>query len=464
MSDKLTRYLSGLRGKKTAVLGMGISNIPLIRMLLDAGLSVEIRDKKPAAKLDESLIDEFKKKGAGFNFGEGYLKSLNSFDVVFRSPGISPLTPELVEAETLGVGITSEMRLFFDVCPCPIIGVTGSDGKSTTTTIIYELLKAQGIKCHIGGNIGMPLLNRADYMDSSEYVVLELSSFQLSDMEKSPRIAVITNVAPNHLDVHKSMDEYIEAKKNIYRHQTKGGRVVLNLDNEITRDMAKEAGGRAVVFSRRERPEKGFAALGGVIYKVKNNSLTGIIKVSDIKLPGLHNVENYLAAIAATDGLVETSNIRNVARSFGGVEHRLEFVRGFRGVSYYNDSIASSPTRTIAGLNSFDKKVILIAGGRDKKIPFDTLADEINIHVKSLILLGETAETIGKAVRQSKNYCPDALDIHMCATLDDAVIKASGIAKPGDTVLLSPACTSFDMFNNFEERGRRFKEAVLALK
>lgn len=463
MSEKYTHFLSEVCGKRVAVLGMGVSNVPLIGILLDAGAKVSVCDKMDAAQLDTELIDKFKARNASFHLGKDYLEGISENEIIFRSPGIRFDLPELIAAKKHGAVVTSEMRLFFSLCPCPIIGITGSDGKTTTTSIIYELLKAEGLNCHIGGNIGVPLIGRVNEIKPSDIVVLELSSFQLMDMKESPQIAVVTNVSPNHLDVHKSMKEYIDAKKNIYRYQTDTGRVVLNYDNEITRGMAGEIKSQVSFFSRASRLEQGFFLSNDTLCKMHGGEKTELLKPSDIKITGGHNIENFLAAISAVDGLVSKETVLHVAKSFNGVMHRLELVRKLQGVSYYNDSIASSPTRTIAGLNAFDEKVVLIAGGYDKKIPFDELGSEINNHVKALILVGETSTKIKNAVINAPNYNPELLKIFMCGTLDETVTIASNISNPGDNVLLSPACASFDMFKNFEIRGNKFKELVNAL-
>jgi UDP-N-acetylmuramoylalanine--D-glutamate ligase len=349
------------------------------------------------------------------------------------------------------------------VCPCKIVAVTGSDGKTTTTSVIAKLLEKQGYKVYIGGNIGTPLLDKAGQMTENDIVVLELSSFQLMTMNCSPDIAVVTNVAPNHLDVHRDMQEYIDAKKNVFIHQNKSGRVVLNADNDITSDFVKEAKGEYFMFSRKRIVYNGVYCQNGVIYHAVNGTDTEIMKESEIFLPGVHNVENYMAAFAALRGLVSRENMRTVAMEFRGVEHRIELVREMRGVKYYNDSIASSPSRTTAGLRSFNQKVILIAGGKDKGVPFDSLGTEIVEHVKKLVLTGLTADKIRAAVENCPQYRGEP-EIFTCDEFKEAIEKASSLAERGDVVILSPACTSFDRFKNFEERGNTFKAIVNELK
>lgn len=454
----LQEYIASLRGKTVAVIGIGVSNTPLLRLLLREGISVTACDRSSREKLG-ALAGELEAAGAKLQLGDGYLQNLSQ-DVIFRTPGLRPDVPELEAARARGSVITSEMEVFFQVCPCPIIAVTGSDGKTTTTTIIAELLRAAGHTVHVGGNIGHPLLAEAGSIRPTDWAVLELSSFQLMTMTRSPHIAVLTNLAPNHLDVHKSMEEYIWAKENIFRHQQPGDIAVFNLDNAITRELSAHAPGRALYFSRREEPENGVFLRGDAVISRRDGRERQIMTTEDIRLPGVHNVENYMAAIAAVDGLVPDDVIRTFARAFNGVEHRIELVRTWRGVRFYNDSIASSPSRTIAGLRSFKEKVILIAGGYDKHIPFDVLGPEVVEHVKLLILCGATADKIRAAVEQAPGYRPGHPEILDVTPFQKAVETARDRAVPGDVVTLSPACAAFDQFKNFMERGKTFKAIV----
>lgn len=454
----LQEYIASLRGKTVAVIGIGVSNTPLLRLLLREGIAVTACDRSDRAKLG-ALAGELEAAGAKLQLGDGYLQNLSQ-DVIFRTPGLRPDVPELEAARARGSVITSEMEVFFQVCPCPIIAVTGSDGKTTTTTIIAELLRAAGHTVHVGGNIGHPLLAEAGSIRPTDWAVLELSSFQLMTMTRSPHIAVLTNLAPNHLDVHKSMEEYVWAKENIFRHQQPGDIAVFNLDNAITRELSAHAPGRALYFSRREEPENGVFLRGNAVISRRDGRERQIMTTEDIRLPGVHNVENYMAAIAAVDGLVPDDVIRTFARTFNGVEHRIELVRTWRGVRFYNDSIASSPSRTIAGLRSFKEKVILIAGGYDKHIPFDVLGPEVVEHVKLLILCGATADKIRAAVEQAPGYRPGHPEILDVTPFQRAVETARDRAVPGDVVTLSPACAAFDQFKNFMERGKTFKSIV----
>ena len=449
-------YLSSLQNKTVAVIGIGVSNQPLIRLLLERGIAVTACDKKNRETLG-IVAEQLEANGCRLRLGEAYLDGLTE-DVIFRTPGMRPDLPQLAAAVSRGSVLTSEMEVFFEVCPCPKIAVTGSDGKTTTTTIIAELLKRAGKTVHLGGNIGHPLLAETGKMKPEDVAVLELSSFQLMTMTHSPHIAVVTNLAPNHLDVHKDFQEYIDAKENIFTHQSAKDIAVFNADNPYTLEEASRAVGRARLFSRKKELEDGVFLRGDAVIARHNGEERQVMTTADIKLPGVHNIENYMAAIAAVDGLVPDGIIRDFAREFGGVEHRIELIRTRKGVRWYNDSIASSPSRTIAGLNSFPEKVILIAGGKDKGIPYDALGPVVNDHVKLLLLCGATAGVIRRAVEQADNY--NGLEILDVADYREAVSIADSRASEGDVVILSPASTSFDRFKNFMERGKAFKAIV----
>lgn len=449
-------YKKSVKNKKISVVGIGVSNIPLIEFLLDGGADVTAHDKRTKEQLGE-VYDRLKSLGAKFVLGEDYLDNIPSdTEIIFKTPGLRPDVPQLLSAERNGAVLTSEMELFFELCPCPIIAVTGSDGKTTTTTLIGEMLKKEGYNCYIGGNIGKPLVSEVGKMTAQDMVVVELSSFQLFSMKHSANTAVVTNVTPNHLDWHKDFNEYIEAKKNIFANNDKC-RVILNFDNEITRKF-KDYTTNFIYFSRQNNPEEGILLEDGKIVLKTKAGKKDMLFCEDIKLPGLHNVENYMAAIGAVYPFVSPETIKFTARNFGGVPHRIELVRELDGVRYYNDSIASSPARTTAGLKSFDKKVILIAGGYDKKIPFDEFGSVINEYVKELVLVGLTSEKIEKAVKNASNY--SGMAIYRETEFKAAIERAKECAARGDIVLLSPACASFDLFKNFEERGNTFKDIV----
>ena len=454
----LRDYIESLRHKTVAVIGIGVSNAPLLELLLAEGIRVTACDKRSREQMGEQA-EHLEQLGCELHLGADYLKDLDA-DVIFRTPGLRPDVPEIAACVDRGAVLTSEMEVFVEVCPCTIIAVTGSDGKTTTTTIIAELLKAAGRRVWVGGNIGHPLLCEADGMLATDYAVLELSSFQLMTMKHSPHIAVVTNLAPNHLDVHRDMAEYVAAKENIFRHQSGEDVAVFNADNDITAEQSRHTPGRARLFSRQDEVADGVFLQGEDIVCRSGGHERVVMTTGDIKIPGVHNVENYMAAIAAVDGLVPDEVIRDFAREFGGVEHRIELVRTYRGVRYYNDSIASSPSRTIAGLRSFHEKVILIAGGYDKHIPFDVLGPEIVEHVKLLVLCGATADKIRAAVENAPGYQlgkPEILDV---TPFTAAVEAARDRAQPGDVVTLSPACAAFDQFKNFAERGKFFKSIV----
>ena len=452
--DAFDQYFNALRGKKIAVLGLGVSNRPLVQLLLEYGCDVTGCDRVTREKLDEPVL-ALERAGCHLRLGEDYLAGLQA-DVVFRTPGMHPANPAICRLREQGAEITSEMDVFFRVAPCHLIAVTGSDGKTTTTTLIAEMLKAAGKTVWLGGNIGTPLLPLCRRMQAEDYAVVELSSFQLMDMTRSPQRAVVTNLAPNHLDVHKDMQEYVDAKKNIFRFQSREDILILNGDNPIT---ARLSGNGQTKFFSRQGKDACVRVENGMIFRRGEP----VLATADILLPGEHNVENYMTAIAAVDGLVPDEVICQVAKTFGGVEHRIELVRIKDGVRFYNDSIASSPTRTIAGLRSFPEKVILIAGGYDKHIPYDVLGPEICRHVKKLFLGGATGPKIRDAVLACPEYDPKTLPIVDCGEFASAVRAAAASAQPGDVVLMSPASAAFDQFKNFMVRGDFYKKMVREL-
>ncbi|MEE1127804.1 MAG: UDP-N-acetylmuramoyl-L-alanine--D-glutamate ligase [Acutalibacteraceae bacterium] len=452
-------FFKSVKGKKIAFCGIGKSNLPLIYKFIEKGAEVYACDRRDRSQLAPGQAEELESAGAKLILGDGYLNNLN-VDIIFRTPGMNYFLPELTEARKKGIVVTSEMEVFFDLCPCKIFAVTGSDGKTTTTTLIATMLKEQGYNVHLGGNIGTPLLPIIEEIGENDIAVAELSSFQLISMRKSPDVSVVTNVAPNHLDVHKTMDEYIDAKKNIFMHQNAFTRTVLNADNEITASFADEVRGTLSYFSYNSPVSRGAYLDGDDICVADKNGVVKIMNKHEIRIPGEHNVENYLAAISAVWGYVDVETIVKVAREFGGVEHRIEFVREKDGVKYYNDSIATSPTRTIAGLKAFNQKLIVLAGGYDKHIPFDPLAPYAVEKIKVLILTGPTADAIEKAIRSDKNFDNCGMKILRSESLEQSVKMAHEIAKEGDIVSLSPACASFDAYPNFEERGNHYKKLV----
>ncbi|MGM9637500.1 MAG: UDP-N-acetylmuramoyl-L-alanine--D-glutamate ligase [Eubacteriales bacterium] len=456
-TDKLREKVSG---KRVAVLGIGVSNTPVIDLLLELGAVVTAHDKKETTAMGP-LADELRSKGVTLRLGENYLDHIDA-DVIFLSPGIRYDQPGILDALSRGAVLTSEMSEFFEICPCKILAVTGSDGKTTTTTLIAKLLEAAGRKVFLGGNIGTPLLPLVDRITPDDLAVVELSSFQLHTMHRSPSVAVVTNVTPNHLNWHTDMQEYIDAKMNLLRYQTPDCLTVLNLENEITASAKGLVRGRRVFFTSKRVPEQ----TAGFVYE-KDGTIcyedTPVLRSADIRIPGRHNVENYMAAIAATWGMVSVENIRQVATTFGGVEHRIEFVRELDRVRYYNSSIDSSPTRTIAALNAFNQKLIVLCGGYDKHIPYEPLGTPLCEHARAVILTGTTAPKIRDAIVGSPAYVQGSPELYEAKDYAEAVRIAREIAGKGDVVLMSPASASFDAFKNFEERGRFFKKKVMEL-
>lgn len=466
INNDLEEFKAYVKDKYVAIMGMGVSNTPLIKYLMDLDANITVFDKRTEEELDKGVIEEYAIQGVKFSLGENYLDNLVGYDIIFRSPSMRPDIPELERELDRGAILTSEIEMLIDLCPGKIIAVTGSDGKTTTTTLIYNILKEAGHNCYLGGNIGIPLFTKIDEMQPEDIIVLELSSFQLMTLKKSPQIAVVTNVSPNHLDIHKSYGEYIESKKNIFRFQDKDGIVILNYDNDITRDFALEAKGEVRYFSTKVKLEDG-VILDSEIIKISEGKVRRqIIKTDDILLLGKHNIENACTAIAAVRDLVSPEDIVKVLTTFKGVEHRNEYVATIKGAKWYNDSIGSSPTRTIAGLVSFKNKVILIAGGYDKHLDYDGMGKYIVEHVKALILIGQTKEKIKNAtIKELETRMPKIdLPIIECETLEDAVNGAYKVSSAGDTIFFSPASASFDMFKNFEERGNKFKDLVLNLE
>lgn len=461
--SRIQAFFEEMKQKKVAFIGTGVSHTELITLFREKGIAVTVCDKRSAEQFQE-VYDKLSGLGVEFILGENYLDALTEFDVVFRTPGMYFNNPALTKAREAGVVITSEMEVFFDLCPCKIYAVTGSDGKSTSTTLIAEILAASGRTVHKGGNIGRALLPIIETIREEDAAVVELSSFQLISMRKSPDVALITNITPNHLDVHGTMEEYTECKINLIAHQNAFSRTVLNLDNEGTKALASYVRGKLNWFTRREVPDRGaFLREDGMLCYTEKGDVTPVVHMDEIRIPGMHNVENFLGVIAALYGDAEIPAIVKVAKEFGGVEHRIEFVREVSGVKWYNDSIATSPTRVLAGLRSFSQKIIVLAGGYDKKIPFEPMAETVCERVKLLILMGVTADKIEKAVTSAPNYDPEKIRILHASSMEEAVQLAHQEAQTGDIVTLSPACASFDWYPNFEARGQHFKRLVKEL-
>ena len=459
-NTKLDDFEKFLSGKKVAIIGLGVSNLPMLNYLHNLNAKVSIFDRKDREKFEEEVISKIEKYNFNLFTGENNLENLNGFDIIFRSPSCRPDKPEILKEVERGAILTSEIEMVLKLAPCKIIGVTGSDGKTTTTSLIYAILKDAGYNCFLGGNIGIPLFTEIKNMTPNDIVVLEMSSFQLMNMEVSPNISVITNIAPNHLDIHKSYEEYIDSKKNIFRNQKENDTLVLNYDNEITKKFIKEAKGNVIYFSSKSKLDNGVIFDDGLIKICKDGIRRHVLAQKDMKLRGIHNCENACAAIAATASLVSVEDQIKTIEDFSGVEHRLELVRNINGINWYNDSIGTSPSRTIAGLNSFNEKIVLITGGYDKHLDYTPIAKPIVNNVSKLILMGATADKIHDAVIKELTLEHKSMPIYHCNTLKETVELANQIAEEGEIVLFSPASASFDLFKNFAERGNKFKELV----
>ena len=460
-NSKLENFEKNLKSQKIAVIGLGVSNIPLIDYLYEKKADVTVFDDREEEKIASNIIEKVKQYQFKYFLGQGNLENLKGFDLIFRSPSCMPTKTELITEKQRGAIVTTEIEQLMKMAPCKIIGITGSDGKTTTTTLTYEILKNAGYNTHLGGNIGIPLFTKLNEIQPNDIIVLELSSFQLMEMDISPDIAAITNITPNHLNIHKDYDEYIDAKKNIFKNQKEDSILVLNADNEITNSCKSESKGKVILFSSSEKLDNGFIVDDGIIKECNDGIRKHIIATKDLKLKGIHNFQNVCTALALTKTLVDTEKAAEIIKDFSGVHHRLEYVRTIDGVEWYNDSASTSPTRGISALNSFpDKEIVLIAGGADKNLDYTPIGKPIVDKVKSLILIGQTATKIYDAVKKELELQNKGLDIHMCETFKQSLELAKRISKPGQVVLFSPASTSFDMFKDMYDRGNQFKEEV----
>ena len=457
-NEKLEEFNNFLDGKQVAIIGMGVSNIPLLDYFYDKNAKVTVFSTNI---LSDEIMAKINKYRYEVELGEDNLSRLKGFDIIFRSPSALPTKHEFQSAVKKGAILTSEIEMVLKLAPCKIIGVTGTEGKTTTTSLIYEICKKAGYNCFLGGNIGKPIFTKINQMKPEDIVILELSSFQLMGMTVSPNIAVVTNIFPDHLNVHKSYEEYQDAKKSIFRNQTEEGIVILNKDNEITEKFADEVKGKTIFFSSTKKLKNGYVydREDGFIKKCTDGKCEKILNKNDIKLRGIHNYENICAALAATETVASKEAQIEAVKNFKGVEHRLEFVREIDGVKYYNDSIGTSPASTIAGLNAFDENIILLAGGSDKGLDYKEIGEVIAKKVGTLILTGPTAQKIEEATKQALSEEKSIKIIHT-NNLEESVKVAKEKAKEGDIVLLSPASASFDAFKNFEERGNYFKTLV----
>ena len=460
VNQKLEEFNNYVKFRKVAIIGMGVSNMPLLDYFYEKKSKVMVFDNREISEMPKDIMDKITEYSMEFSLGKNYLSKLNNFDLIIRSPSCMPTIPEIEREATRGAIVTTEVELLMKMCPCKIIGITGSDGKTTTTTLISEIIKAGGYECYVGGNIGTPLFTKLKDIMPDDVVVLELSSFQLMGMEISPDIAVITNISPNHLNIHKDYEEYIDAKKNIFKYQNKDGILVTNFDNEITKNASMQAKGKVIYFSSKVKLDNGYIVDGNTIKQCEDKLRKHLLSSKDIIIRGTHNYENICAALAATETLVDKDIAIETCKNFKGVAHRIEFVKEINRVKWYNDSASSTPTRTISGINSFHEDIVLIAGGSDKNLDYTPLAKPIIDNVKVLILMGETSEKIFNCVKDEEEKTKKKIKIFTCSSLNQAVILAKRNSKPGQVVLFSPASASFDMFKNAYDRGDKFKAAV----
>ena len=459
-NKKLEEFNEYIRFRKVAVIGLGVSNLPLLEYLYNKKAQVTVFDERTLEEIPEETINKINTYEFDTFFGKNCLENLNGFNVIFRSPSCLPTRPELQKEADRGAIVTTEVEMLMEMCPCKIIGVTGSDGKTTTTSLINAILQHAGYRTFLGGNIGTPLFTKLPEMEPNDIVVLELSSFQLMNMNISPDIAVITNITPNHLNIHKDYQEYIDAKKCIFKNQKENGILILNYDNDITRECSKEANGKVIFFSSKTKLDNGFIVDDDIIKECNDGIRKHILNTDEVILRGNHNFQNIATALAATKTLVDTDVAVEAIKKFRPVEHRIEFVREIDGVKWYNDSASSSPTRTISGLNAFKENIILIAGGYDKNLEYEPLAKPVVDKISTLILIGQTAEKIYDVVKKESEKENKKININMCDTLEQTIEIAKKSAKKGDVVLFSPASASFDMFKNFADRGNKFKDLV----
>lgn len=457
MNKELNNFNNQLKGKKIAIIGAGVSNIPLIKYLYDLECKITLFDKNNLSNLSKEvkdLIDEYK---PNLSLGTNYLEKLSGYDIIFRSPSFLPTNPYLIKEEEKGALITTEVEQVIRLAPCKVIGVTGSKGKTTTTTIINEILTKLGYHTFLGGNIGIPLFTKIKSMKKNDIVVLELSSFQLMNMKVSPNISLITNISPDHLDIHNSYEEYIDAKKCIFKNQTKNDVIILNKNDKIVKEMAKETISIVKYFGTNKIKDSYYLKDNYIKY---NDNI--IIDTRKLILKGKHNYLNICAALNVINEITKIPNdkIENIVKKIRSVHHRLEFIREIDGIKWYNDSASTTPDKTLAGINSFQEKIVLIAGGYDKNISYEPLAIPILKKVSKLILFGDTKNKIYEAVMKEKKKNNYDIKIYVMDTLEEVIDVAYEVSQSGEVVLFSPASASFDMFKNAYQRGEKFIELV----
>lgn len=443
------------------VLGLARQGLAVTRWLVEQGAQVTVSDAKPEVELQDPIA-ALRDLDVKFVLGRHPLSLLDECDVLCLSGGVPIDLPIVSEAQRRGIPLTNDAQLFVERCPAPIVGITGSAGKTTTATLTGEILKAAHHTTWVGGNIGNPLIGDLSEILPTDRVVMELSSFQLDVMTVSPHVAAVLNITPNHLDRHPSMEAYIEAKRHILDYQSFDDVAVLGYDNEISRALSGRANGYVRFFSREKIVGRGAFLKGDRILVVQNRA-EEVCRLGDIQLRGDHNVLNVLAACTLTSPLgVGVEPMAQAIRDFKGVAHRLQLVREVNGVKYYDDSIATAPERLIAGVNAFSEPIVLLAGGRDKHLPWEEAAQLIVERVRELIVFGEMADLVQAAVETQLKRSGERMleEIHHVKTLEDAVATAAQVARSGEAVLLSPGGTSYDAFQDFAERGDKFQELV----
>jgi UDP-N-acetylmuramoylalanine--D-glutamate ligase len=448
-------------GKNSAVVGLGLEGLSSAKYLAEHGALVSARDQMTEKELPNEEIKELKRLGVEIELGKNYLEGLEKFDWIVRTPFIRPDLPEFVKAVESGVRLTSQTRIFFELCPANIVGVTGTKGKGTTSTLIKLMLEKAGKRAFLGGNIGEPPLSFLDETKVGDWVVLELSSFQLIDLEISPKIGVVLMTTSEHLDWHTDTSEYHQAKYNLVKFQTPTDFAVINSDYPVSRSFAKETKAKKVWFSLSEESDPGVFLKEGKLWRWFHGKYEEIIQAKDVRIPGRHNLENAAAAAAAVSILgVSTTVIRQTLEEFPGLEHRLELVREWKGKAFYNDTFSTTPETAIAAVRAFEQPMTIILGGSSKNSDFTELGQELvkNKNLVNIVLIGQTANEIEKTIKKAGK--PAAKMLHASGTFREIVKLATQITPKGGIVLLSPACASFDMFKNYKERGKQFKEIV----
>lgn len=462
MNKKYQDFILELKTKKIAIIGAGVSNLPLIKILNEEQCDITVFDKKELTSMEEETAKYIRDNEIKNSLGDNYLENLEGFEVIFRSPSMLPTNSYLEKEKNRGAIITTEIEQVIKMAPCPIIGVTGSKGKTTTTTIIYNILVGLGKSTYLGGNIGTPLFSKLNEMKENDIVVLELSSFQLMNMMVSPHISVITNISPDHLDVHGSYQEYIDAKKYIFKHHTDKDIVVLNLDDKIVNKFAEEVKGEIRYFKNKTKDKSILRDNYVLRDKFIEYNDEAVIDTSKLLLRGDHNYLNICAALNAVKDYINVSNeeLEKIIMNIKGVHHRLEFVRDINGVKWYNDSASTTPDKSLAGINAFEEDIVLIAGGYDKNISYEPLAKPILDKVSKLILFGDTRDKIYNEVMKESKKTGKNIPIYLLDSLEEVISVANEVSVSGEVVLFSPASASFDMFKNAYQRGDLFKSFV----